>query len=100
MTHLTRFTQLPNKRPRPQIPQLDPPIIPTRHYKPLIKLQRRHRIIMRTETMQTFECLEIETDDTTVGSAGDEGVVGELELTDEGGVALEGGEALSEEERC
>ena len=46
---------------------------------------------MGAETMKAFEGGEGEDDDSTVGPSGDEDVVGELELTDEGGVALEEG---------
>jgi hypothetical protein len=52
-------------------------------------------VIVRAETVDAFEGREVKDDDSTVGAAGDEAVVGELELAYEGGVTLEEDDAVA-----
>lgn len=51
---------------------------------------------MRAESMEAFVCREVKDDDTPVRPASQETVAYELDLTDEGGMALKKGEAVAE----
>lgn len=87
----TRST--PNVR-KDRTPQLDPPVVPARHDEAVVELEAGHRVVVRAQPVLRLERREVKDDDSAVRSAGDEGVGDgvELELADEGGMALEEGE--------
>lgn len=92
---VTRSSQFPQIPPGCQIPQLDPPVVSTADDEAVVELQACYRVVVRTEAMNALDGGEVEDDDAAIGAAGDEAVVGELKLADEGGVALEQGEAFA-----
>ena len=50
---------------------------------------------MRAEAVNTLEGGKVENDDSSVGAASDQSVIGELELADQGGVALKEDKAVA-----
>jgi len=63
---ITRSRQFPDKRPCPRIPELDPPIVPARDDKSLIKLEAGDGVVVCAKTVNAFEGGEVEDDYSTV----------------------------------
>ncbi len=96
---LARLRQLSDKVARPDIPELDPSVVAARDDESIVKLQTGDRIIVSADPLQAGIVDQIEDDHSSVGTAGDEGVTGELKLTDQGGVTLKQGDAFTKKER-
>ena len=75
--------------PRRDIPQLDPPVVASGNNEPVVELDRGDAIIVSADALEACIGREVEYDDATVPPAGHENVARELELADEGSVALE-----------
>jgi hypothetical protein len=91
---LAWLRQLPHERPTPQIPKLQPPVIPAADDEAIVELEAGDRVVVREEVEEAFVGGEVEDDDSAVGAASDEDGVGELKLPNESGMASEGGEVV------
>lgn len=83
--------ELADKGASVDIPQLDAAVVTARHDEAVVKLQTGDGVVVRTEAVHACVVVQVEHDDTAVGAARDEAVAVELELADEGGVALQNG---------
>lgn len=76
---------------RRRTPEFDTTVVSARDDEPIVELQTSDRVVVGAEPMLSLKCCEVVYDHSTIGTARDEHVRDgvELELTDEGRVALE-----------
>ena len=92
---ITRHRQLPDEMPRTRVPQLDSAVIARRDNVPLVKVNSRDAVVVCAYPVEALVRGEIVQDDPAVRAARDEVVAADLHLADEGGVALEVGNAFA-----
>lgn len=91
------MTELPHHLPGVGIPDLDAAVGSARDDAGVVELEGGDAVVVRGQPVDRGVGLEGPDPDGAVGAAGDEGGGAELELADEGGVALEDGDALAGE---
>lgn len=93
---IARLAQLSHEIPRLRLVQLHVPVAAARDEVLLVQLQGGDGGPVGRESVEHFVGGEGEGDDPPVGPAGGEDAWGEVDLADEGGVALQECHALSE----
>jgi hypothetical protein len=86
---IARESELANNVTSLDIPEFDAAVIAARNDKAIVKLETGDAVVVSAEAVNARVVGEVEHNDSTIGSAGDEPVARELELTNKGRVTLQ-----------
>lgn len=86
---LARLGQFSDEVAGLDVPQLDSSIVSGRYDESVIELKAGDRVVVGADPLQAGVCCQVEDDDSTVRTACDQDIAGELQLANERCVSLE-----------